>query len=114
MQRCVYAIPSHPLHSIDEMIKLEKDVQESRISPADFRKKLQVSFYFVDILHKCIIFFFLFYPSLSFLPDFCWPELITSVLSQLQDAVSDTKNEVAKHLVDLGVSTFSMAPVKVY
>ncbi|PNX75187.1 DNA polymerase alpha catalytic subunit-like protein, partial [Trifolium pratense] len=69
MQRCVYAIPSHPLHSIDEMIKLEKDVQESRISPADFRKKLQ-------------------------------------------DAVSDTKNEVAKHLVDLGVSTFSMAPVK--
>jgi DNA polymerase alpha subunit A len=31
----------------------------------------------------------------------------------LQDAVSDTKNEVAKHLVDLGVSTFSMAPVKV-
>ncbi|MCI25612.1 DNA polymerase alpha catalytic subunit-like, partial [Trifolium medium] len=41
MQRCVYAIPSHPLHSIDEMIKLEKDVQESRVSPADFRKKLQ-------------------------------------------------------------------------
>jgi hypothetical protein len=59
-------------------------------------------------------FFFLFYLSLSFLPDFCWPELITSVLSQLQDAVSDTKNEVAKHLVDPGVSTFSMAPVKVY
>ncbi|GAU26038.1 hypothetical protein TSUD_224990 [Trifolium subterraneum] len=49
--------------------KLEKDVQESRVSPADFRKKLQ-------------------------------------------DAVSDTKNEIAKHLVDLGVSTFSMAPVK--
>ncbi|KAK2367760.1 DNA polymerase alpha catalytic subunit [Trifolium repens] len=69
MQRCVYAIPSHPLHYIDEMIKLEKDVQESQISPADFRKKLQ-------------------------------------------DAVSDTKNEVAKHLVDPGVSTFSMAPVK--
>ncbi|WJX55345.1 DNA-directed DNA polymerase [Trifolium repens] len=69
MQRCVYAIPSHPLHSIDEMIKLEKDVQESRVSPADFRKKLQ-------------------------------------------DAVSDIKNEIAKHLVDLGVSTFSMAPVK--
>ncbi|KAK2426537.1 HVA22 protein k [Trifolium repens] len=58
MQRCVYAISSHPLHSIDEMIKLEKDVQESR------------------------------------------------------DAVSDIKNEIAKHLVDLGVSTFSMAPVK--
>ncbi|CAJ2659295.1 unnamed protein product [Trifolium pratense] len=69
MQRCVYAIPSHPLHSIDEMIKLEKDVEESRVSPADFRKKLQ-------------------------------------------DAVSDIKNEIAKHLVDLGVSTFSMAPVK--
>lgn len=69
MQRCVYAIPSHPLHSTNEMIQLEKDVQESRISPADFRKKLQ-------------------------------------------DAVSDTKNEIAKHLVDLGVSSFSMAPVK--
>ncbi|XP_061341474.1 DNA polymerase alpha catalytic subunit [Gastrolobium bilobum] len=69
MQRCVYAIPSRPLHYTDEMMKLEKDVQESRISPADFHKKLQ-------------------------------------------DAVSGLKNEIAKHLLDLNVSTFSMAPVK--
>ncbi|XP_027362652.1 DNA polymerase alpha catalytic subunit [Abrus precatorius] len=41
MQRCVYAIPSHPLHCTDEMMSLERDVQESRISPADFFKKLQ-------------------------------------------------------------------------
>ncbi|KAL5099247.1 hypothetical protein RYX36_003574 [Vicia faba] len=68
MQRCVYAIPSTPLRST-EMIQLEKYVQESKITPADFRKKLQ-------------------------------------------DAVSDSKKEIAKHLVDLGVSTFSMAPVK--
>ncbi|XP_057454382.1 DNA polymerase alpha catalytic subunit-like [Lotus japonicus] len=69
MQRCVYAIPSRPLHYTDEIMNLEKDVQESRISPADFHKKLQGS-------------------------------------------VSDIKNEIAKHLVDLNVSSFTMAPVK--
>ncbi|MED6210639.1 hypothetical protein PIB30_066086 [Stylosanthes scabra] len=65
MQRCVYAIPSHPIHLTDEMVKLEKDVQKS----ADFHKKLQ-------------------------------------------DAVSDLKNELANHLLNLNVSGFSMAPVK--
>ncbi|TKY70585.1 DNA polymerase alpha catalytic subunit [Spatholobus suberectus] len=69
MQRCVYAIPSRPLHRTEEMMSLERDVQESRISSADFFKKLQ-------------------------------------------DAVSDVKNEIAQHLVNLEVSNFSMAPVK--
>ncbi|XP_057449530.1 DNA polymerase alpha catalytic subunit-like [Lotus japonicus] len=69
MQRCVYAIPSRPLHYTDEIMNLEKQVQESRISPADFHKKLQ-------------------------------------------DSVSDIKNEIARHLVDLNVSTFTMVPVK--
>ncbi|XP_058782533.1 DNA polymerase alpha catalytic subunit-like [Vicia villosa] len=68
MQRCVYAIPTTLLRS-SEMIQLENYVQESKVTPADFLKKLQ-------------------------------------------DAVCDTKKEIAKHLVDLGVSTFSMAPVK--
>ncbi|KAL1354676.1 hypothetical protein HN51_006736 [Arachis hypogaea] len=65
MQRCVYAIPSHPIHLTDEMVKLEKDAKKS----ADFHKKLQ-------------------------------------------DAVSGLKNELAKHLLNLNVSCFSMAPVK--
>lgn len=46
MQRCVYAIPSRPLHLTDEMMELEKDVEESRISRTDFHRKLQVSLYF--------------------------------------------------------------------
>lgn len=46
MHRCVYAIPSRPLHHTDEMMELEKDVEESRISRTDFHKKLQVSLYF--------------------------------------------------------------------
>ncbi|RDY09686.1 DNA polymerase alpha catalytic subunit, partial [Mucuna pruriens] len=69
MQRCVYAIPSRPLHCTEEMMSLERDVKESRISSADFFKKLQ-------------------------------------------SAVSDVKNEIAQHLVNLEVSNFSMAPVK--
>ncbi|KAK7406532.1 hypothetical protein VNO78_08159 [Psophocarpus tetragonolobus] len=69
MQRCVYAVPSRPLHRTEEMMSLVRDVQESQISSADFLKKLQ-------------------------------------------DAVSDVKNEIAQHLVNLEVSNFTMAPVK--
>ncbi|WVZ14207.1 hypothetical protein V8G54_011773 [Vigna mungo] len=69
MQRCVYAVPSRPLLRTEEMMSLERDVQESRISSEDFFKKLQ-------------------------------------------DAVADVKNEITKHLVNLDVSNFSMAPVK--
>ncbi|KAI4314977.1 hypothetical protein L6164_027831 [Bauhinia variegata] len=69
MKRCVYAIPNRPLLYTDEMIKLKKEVKESRISSTDFNKKLQ-------------------------------------------DLVSGLKSEIAKQLLDLNVSTFSMAPVK--
>ncbi|KAH9711929.1 DNA polymerase alpha catalytic subunit [Citrus sinensis] len=41
MQRCVYAIPNGSLFQTDEIMKLEKDAEESRISPMAFRKKLQ-------------------------------------------------------------------------
>ncbi|KAF5736157.1 putative DNA polymerase alpha catalytic subunit [Tripterygium wilfordii] len=41
MQRCVYAIPSGSLFHADEMMKLEKDVQESHISTTAFRTQLQ-------------------------------------------------------------------------
>ncbi|XP_014520971.1 DNA polymerase alpha catalytic subunit [Vigna radiata var. radiata] len=41
MQRCVYAIPSRPLLRTEEMMSLDRDLQESRISSADFFKKLQ-------------------------------------------------------------------------
>lgn len=43
MQRCVYAIANKSSFNADELMKLEKDAEESRISPADFLKKLQVS-----------------------------------------------------------------------
>ncbi|KAK7300636.1 hypothetical protein RJT34_11484 [Clitoria ternatea] len=69
IERCVYAIPSRPWLRYDEMMNLEKDVQESRVSQQDFHKRLQ-------------------------------------------DAVSDVKNEIAQHLVNLGVSNFMMTPVK--
>ncbi|XP_024019597.1 DNA polymerase alpha catalytic subunit [Morus notabilis] len=69
MQRCVYAIPNRSVFHDNEIVKLEKDVQESRISLADFRKKLQ-------------------------------------------DVAAGLKNDVAKQLLELNVSTFSMAPVK--
>lgn len=46
MQRCVYAIPDRSVFDADEMMRLEKDVEESRISPADFRRNLQVSLSF--------------------------------------------------------------------
>lgn len=43
MHRCVYAIPNSSIFHTDEMIMLEKEVEESRISSTDFHKKLQVS-----------------------------------------------------------------------
>ncbi|KAG8641227.1 hypothetical protein MANES_13G122900v8 [Manihot esculenta] len=41
MQRCLYAIPNGSIFHTEEMIKLEKEAEESRISPSEFRKKLQ-------------------------------------------------------------------------
>lgn len=61
MQRCVYAIPSSPLLQVDEMMKLDKDLKESRISPADVQKKLHVGVSLVykhDYAYKSRIFSF--------------------------------------------------------
>ncbi|EOX91455.1 DNA polymerase alpha catalytic subunit isoform 1 [Theobroma cacao] len=69
MQRCVYAIPNNSVFHNDEMVKLEKDGEESKISSSGFRTKLH-------------------------------------------DVASGLKNEVAKHLLNLNVSSFTMAPVK--
>ncbi|XVF61189.1 hypothetical protein PTKIN_Ptkin08bG0110100 [Pterospermum kingtungense] len=69
MQRYVYAIPNNSIFHNDEMLKLEKDVEESKISPPDFRTKLH-------------------------------------------DMASGLKNEVSKHLLNLNVSSFTMAPAK--
>jgi DNA polymerase alpha subunit A len=49
MKRCVYAIPNGSLFHSEEMIKLEKDVEESRISPTVFHTKLQVSYILVNL-----------------------------------------------------------------
>ncbi|XP_022741466.1 DNA polymerase alpha catalytic subunit isoform X1 [Durio zibethinus] len=69
MQRCVYAFPHNSIFHNDEMVKLEKDAEESKISPSGFRTKLH-------------------------------------------DVASGLKNEVAQHLLNLNVSSFTMAPVK--
>ncbi|TXG59415.1 hypothetical protein EZV62_013988 [Acer yangbiense] len=69
MHRCVYAIPNGSLFNTDKIMKLEKDAEESRISPTTFRTKLQ-------------------------------------------DMALGMKNEMAKQLLNLNVSTFSMTPVK--
>lgn len=66
MQRCVYAIPSSPLQRTEEMMSLERDVQESRISSEDLFKKLQVSYYFVDLWHKIRSYFILCFALLIF------------------------------------------------
>ncbi|XP_065875108.1 DNA polymerase alpha catalytic subunit [Euphorbia lathyris] len=68
-QRCVYAIPNGSIFHTDEMIKLEKDIEETKISSAEFYRKLQ-------------------------------------------DVAYDLKNEIAKKLLALNVSSFIMAPVK--
>ncbi|XVF15540.1 hypothetical protein REPUB_Repub09cG0162700 [Reevesia pubescens] len=69
MQRCVYAIPGNSIFHNAEMVKLEKDAEESKISPSGFQTKLH-------------------------------------------DVASGLKNDVAKHLLNLNVSSFTMAPVK--
>ncbi|KAM2640329.1 hypothetical protein TB1_026726 [Malus domestica] len=40
VQRCVYAIPNSSVFHSDEIMKLEKDAEESRISSREFRTKL--------------------------------------------------------------------------
>lgn len=42
MQRCIYAIPSASFLHSDEMMKLQNDAEQSRLSPTDLRAKLQV------------------------------------------------------------------------
>ncbi|KAK9713540.1 hypothetical protein RND81_06G034100 [Saponaria officinalis] len=69
MQRCLYAIPNDSVFHNEVVLKLEKDVTDSKISTGDFRAKLH-------------------------------------------EVASELKSEIAKHLIDLNVSTFSMAPVK--
>lgn len=42
MQRCVYAIPNTSVFRDDKIMKLEKDVQESRLSSTAFSTELHV------------------------------------------------------------------------
>ncbi|OMO56655.1 DNA-directed DNA polymerase, family B, pol2 [Corchorus capsularis] len=69
MHRCVYAIPNNFIFHNDEIKQLEKDAEDSKISPLAFRTKLQ-------------------------------------------DVASPLKKEVTKHLLNLNISSFTMAPVK--
>lgn len=42
MQRCLYAIPNGSVFQTEMITKLERDVEESKISPTTFRSKLHV------------------------------------------------------------------------
>ena len=57
MQRCVYAIPNGSLFHSEEMIKLEKDLAESRVSPTVFHTRLQVRYIFVNNIELYIYLF---------------------------------------------------------
>lgn len=65
MQRCVYAIPNGSFFQNDTVIKLEKDVEESKISPTAFRSKLQVIYidWSVQLLIFCQLLISFFCPS---------------------------------------------------
>uniref|UniRef100_A0A803KSA7 DNA polymerase n=1 Tax=Chenopodium quinoa TaxID=63459 RepID=A0A803KSA7_CHEQI len=69
MQRCLYAIPSASVFHNEEVMKLEKDFADKKITAAE-------------------------------------------LCAKLHEVASGLKAEMAKHLVNLNVSTFSMAPVK--
>uniref|UniRef100_A0A803KXY4 DNA polymerase n=1 Tax=Chenopodium quinoa TaxID=63459 RepID=A0A803KXY4_CHEQI len=69
MQRCLYAIPSASVFHNEEVMKLEKDFADKKITAAE-------------------------------------------LCTKLHEVASGLKAEMAKHLVNLNVSTFSMAPVK--
>ncbi|XP_074303278.1 DNA polymerase alpha catalytic subunit-like isoform X1 [Silene latifolia] len=69
IQRCVYAIPNESVFHNEVVLKLEKDLADSKISIGEFRSKLH-------------------------------------------EVASGLKSEIAKSLIDLNVSTFSMTPVK--
>lgn len=49
MQRCVYAIPNGSVFRSEEMMNLEKEVEQSHISRTAFLSKLQVSYISVNI-----------------------------------------------------------------
>lgn len=55
MQRCVYAIPNGSVFQNDTVTKLEKEVEESKISLTAFRSKLQVIY--IDWSVKLLVFF---------------------------------------------------------
>lgn len=45
----MYAIPNSSIFHTEEILKLEEDVKESRISKTDFKKNLQVRIFSVSI-----------------------------------------------------------------
>lgn len=68
MQRCVYAIPNGSLFQTDEIMKLEKEAEESCIAPAVFWKKLQVGLflYLCKDVHKYIFPLYLLFSLFPF------------------------------------------------
>lgn len=59
MERCVYAIPNASVFDNDEIMRLEKEVEASRVSPAALRTKLQVNIH-INMHVLCFLLFCLF------------------------------------------------------
>lgn len=57
MQRCVFAIPNVSVFQEDKIMKIEKDVLESRLSSTAFYTELHVNFFLSSAF---ILFFYLF------------------------------------------------------
>lgn len=96
MQRCVFAIPNVSVFQEDKIMKIEKDVLESRLSSTAFYTELHVNFFLV--IFKI---YFLLLPILMFL------------LSVYKEMATQLKTEMSKLLVERNVSSFTMKPVKV-
>ncbi|KAK4416185.1 DNA polymerase alpha catalytic subunit [Sesamum alatum] len=108
MQRCVYAIPTVSFMHNDTISKLEKNVEESRLSlmaskdmiakqGRDGEKSRMSSTDLKETIAKL---------------EKDVEESQKALRTRLHDLASDLKTEMTKELLDRNVSNFSMAPVK--
>ncbi|CAA2966660.1 DNA polymerase alpha catalytic subunit [Olea europaea subsp. europaea] len=107
MQRCVYAFPTVPFLHNDTIAKLERDVEETRMSLKAFKETMKrdkdgeksrmSSADDKDTIAKL---------------ERDVEESQTTLYTRLHEMASAVKTEMAKQLVDRNISSFSMAPVK--
>ncbi|XP_022883767.1 DNA polymerase alpha catalytic subunit-like [Olea europaea var. sylvestris] len=107
MQRCVYAFPTVPFLHNDTIAKLERDIEDSRMSLKTFKETIKrekdgeqsriSSTDYKDTIAKL---------------ESDVEESQSTLCTRLHEMALAVKTEMAKQLVDRNVSSFSMAPVK--